>query len=92
MTKEEMQSALQEIGTCEDEATRRELITQLSESVGADYDAHATTAATAEKLQSDNEELRSANMKLFLRVTEPQKPEPQKPEPVQKSYEQLFNE
>ena len=47
---------------------RRELIAQLITDGGADYDDHAAAIAARDQAQADNEELRSANMKLFKRI------------------------
>lgn len=70
MEKQEFVNRLTAIGTCEDETHRRELIAQLTEDASTDYDNLATLTATNETLQNDNESLRSANMKLFLRLGE----------------------
>ena len=68
MTKEEILAKIQEIGTTESETDRREMLAQLSEGIGADYDNFTETTKQVEQLTTDNETLRSANMKLFLRV------------------------
>ena len=68
MDKVTLQNRISEIGTCEDEATRRELLTQLQEDAIADYDRLTELETENNQLVSDNETLRSANMKLFLRV------------------------
>lgn len=68
MDKVTFQNKLKAIGTCEDEAQRRELLTQLEEEASSDYDRLSELQTTNETLTSDNETLRSANMKLFLRV------------------------
>jgi regulator of replication initiation timing len=67
-TKEEVLAKIQEIGTTESETDRRELLAQLSDVIGADYDNFTETTKQVEQLTTDNETLRSANMKLFLRV------------------------
>ena len=99
MDKESFISKITEIGTCEDEATRRELLTALQEDVCKDYDDHASIKATNEQLTQDNETLRSANMKLFLRVGEHKSAEEiakdkgYDPEPEQKKdFKDLFDE
>lgn len=93
MDKATFTERLQAIGTEEDEAQRRELIAQLIEEGGNDYDDHAAAVAARDQLQTDNEELREANMKLFKRIgvrEEPEdNPEP-KPEPKRK-FEDLFD-
>ena len=68
MTKEEFNALVQQIGTTESETDRRELLAQLSEGAGADYDNFSLAEKQVEQLTNDNETLRSANMKLFLRV------------------------
>lgn len=70
MDKELINTRITEIGTCEDEATRRELLATFQEDLIKDYDEHDTIKASNEQLTKDNESLRSANMKLFLRVGE----------------------
>ena len=94
MTKQEYTERLQAIGTEADETTRRDLIAALIEDGGADYDSFATASAERDTLRSDNETLREANMKLFLRVGSKSEPD-QKPgdQPKEKpKFEDLFNE
>lgn len=59
---------IKQIGSCEDETQRRELLAQLQEDGEKDYDELSTLKQTNESLSYDNESLRSANMKLFLRI------------------------
>ncbi len=75
MDKESLRSRISEIGTCEDEAQRRELLTQLQEEAEKDYDEHETLRTANADLTKANEDLRSANMKLFLRMGEHKTPE-----------------
>lgn len=75
MDKELMISRITEIGTCEDDVQRRELLTALQEDVSKDYDELVTLRESEQKLTQDNEALRSANMKLFLRVGGQKTPE-----------------
>lgn len=97
MEKQEFLNRITEIGSCEDDVTRRELLTQLSEDASKDYDNLSTLTETNQTLMNDNETLRSANMKLFLRVgeskehDEKQKEAPRK-ESEKRSYDNLFNE
>lgn len=92
MTKDELNAAIQAIGTCEDEAQRRDLLAQLSENAGADYDQLAEITGERDRLAEDNEALRNANMKLFLRVGNPSKEPPKEPENKDLKFEDLFNE
>ena len=94
MTKQEYTERLQAIGTEADEAQRRELIAQLIEDGGADYDSFTTTSAERDQLRSDNETLREANMQLFLRVGTKKEPDtkPSDPPKAKPKFEDLFNE
>ena len=93
LTKQQFLDRITEIGTCEDEATRREMLASLGEDGGTifdDYDAAETARAAAVE---DNEKLRAANMKLFLRVGDHEKPEtPATETKTDLKYENLFNE
>lgn len=96
MTKDELITQIQAIGSCENEADRREMLTQLQENCTTDYDRFATLEKTNNQLSSDNENLRSANMKLFLRIGS-NKPEDKPndgddPAPKNLKYEDLFDE
>ena len=93
MTKDEYTERLQAIGTEEDEAQRRELIAQLIEDGGKDYDDHASAIAARDQAQQENEQLRAANMKLFLRVGEKKEPDINpNPEPTRKrEFKDLFD-
>lgn len=68
MQKQDFLDKITEIGKCEDDATRRELLTQLSEDASKDYDEITRLTTENETLTTNNETLRDANMKLFLRV------------------------
>lgn len=94
MTRQEYTERLQAIGSEADEAQRREMIAQLIEDGGADYDSFATTTAERDQLRSDNETLRAANMKLFLRVGTHKDPDPKPGDPPNEKpkFEDLFNE
>lgn len=94
MNKQEYTQRLQAIGAEADETQRRELIAQLIEDGGADYDSFATVTAERDQLRGDNETLRDANMKLFLRVGTKKEPEPKPGDPpkAKPKFEDLFNE
>jgi regulator of replication initiation timing len=100
MTKEEILAKIQEAGTTESETDRREILAQLSDSISADYDNFSEVTKQVEQLTTDNETLRSANMKLFLRVGGKTPEESVKdttgadPEPEEEElkYEDLFND
>ena len=95
MDKITFQNKISEIGTCEDEVQRRELLAQLQEEVVGDYDRLSDLETTNSQLTSDNETLRSANMKLFLRVGEHRAPNNDKlpgEEKEKRDFKDLFNE
>lgn len=81
----------------EHQATASELLSNLSEDyekVLTESEGNATTAA---QMRENNEKLRAANTKLFLRMGEaaPEKKEPEKKEPEQNEvipFASLFNE
>lgn len=71
MLKQEFLDKITAIGTCEDEAQRRELLAQLSDEASKDYDEITRLTTENQTLTTNNETLRDANMKLFLRVGDP---------------------
>lgn len=94
MNKQQYTERLQAIGSEADEAQRREMIAQLIEDGGADYDSFENTTAERDQLRSDNETLREANMKLFLRVGTHKDPDPKPGDPPKEKpkFDDLFNE
>lgn len=68
MDREQFLEIVNNIGTTEDETQRRELLTQLKDNVTNIFDANETLTTENNQYKEDNEKLRSANMKLFLRV------------------------
>lgn len=101
MDKKEYLDTLTKIGTCEDETQRRDMLATLNKEAETLFDTNATLTTQNEAFKSDNELLRSANMKLFLQVGANKTPEQrqhdqtghQKEEPEQKlTYDDLFKE
>lgn len=70
MEKQEFIEALTQIGTCEDDVQRRELITALQDEAVKDYDSLSAMTEQNATLTADVESLREANMKMFLRLGE----------------------
>lgn len=68
MDKDQFLEIINNIGTIEDETERRELLTQLKDNVSDIFDTNESLNNENTKFKEDNEKLRSANMKLFLRV------------------------
>lgn len=86
---------IKNIGSCEDDVQRRELLVQLQEECSADYDELADVKQRNESLTADNESLRSANMKLFLKVGEQREssePKPVEEDKPKREFKNLFNE
>jgi FtsZ-binding cell division protein ZapB len=75
-----------------DQAKVSTILAELTEH-NDDFVVEATTAkTTAEKLTTDNEKLRNANMTLFLKVGETKPNEDKKPpEDTTPKYEDLFD-
>ena len=68
MDKDTFLERIKEIGTCEDEVTRRGILAELGEEVSKIYDSNSELLESNKKYEEDNETLRKANMDLFLRV------------------------
>lgn len=93
MTREEVMNTLTQIGTCEDEVTRRTLLTSLTDEVTNIYNTNETLTTDNERYRTDNDNLRNANMQLFLRVSGGRVEEHnQNEENEKRSYDDLFNE
>ena len=77
MDKDTFLSKITEIGTCEDDATRRVMLAEISEAVSQVYDDNTNHLTTINSLNNqitaNNDritKLNEANMSLYLRVTE----------------------
>ena len=70
MDKQAFVDLVQKIGTCEDEVQRREMLANMQDEVSAVFDTNETLTTQNTTLTQNNEQLREANMKLFLRVGE----------------------
>lgn len=92
MDKATLINKIREIGQCEDSANRLELLTQLQEAASADYDRIETLEAQNTSLTSDNEDLRAANMKLFLRIGDHQTPPDDDKGKEKREFKNLFDE
>ena len=95
MKKEEMQAYFKGIGECTSIEDARAKIVEMQKEIEKDYDSHSTIVAENEQLKTDNENLRNANMKLFLQVGSKDKEKPDVPgnEPTQDlKYDALFDD
>lgn len=82
-------------GQIEDDK-KDELLTQISDGVSSVFDTLATVTTARDELTLSNEQLRTANMKLFMKIGEEKKePNNDKGEeepPKKRSYDDLFND
>lgn len=96
MNKEEFLESIKTLGTCEDEVERRTILADLSEKVSEVFDSSESYKDLYEKSNADNEKLREANMKLFIKTTagdEPATPvTPQEPQKQELKFEDLFDD
>lgn len=100
MEKEDFLKQISEIGTCENDVERRELLASLQEEVIKDYDTLKTLTETNESLLNERNSLYEANMKMFLRVSADKTADEQhkdetgvkKDEKTKRSFDDLFNE
>ena len=97
LSKDEFMAKIQEIGTCEDDVQRRNLLSELSGGVSEVYDDNDTLSKSNKQYAEDNEILRKANNKLWLETTsntEGEKPtEPEEKEEKEEkklSFDDLF--
>lgn len=97
MKKTEFNERLQAIGALDDVAEIREQLIQLRDDAAADYDNLETLQTTNAALTADNETIRAANMKLFLRLgaeddktKEPKHAEPKASDSLE--FKNLFND
>lgn len=95
MDKQQLIQRIQAIGSCESDSDRLELLAQLQDETTADYDRLSQLEEENRQVTSDNEDLRSANMKLFKRLGEQKEPE----DPIKnddgkqkRKFNDLFNE
>jgi len=96
MNKDEFLESIKTLGTCEDDVERRTILADLSEKVSSVFDSHDSYKDLYEKSNADNEKLREANMKLFLKVGDEKEPAtqvtPQEPQKQELKFEDLFDE
>ncbi len=96
MDRDKILEKITNIGTCEDEATRRTLLAELNDGVNGVFNDYDTLLSQNEDLTRANETLRESNMQLFLKVGEKKKPEGAPEEPPagapKRNFEDLFNE
>ena len=93
MNEQEMLAMLTEIGTCEDDATRRQKLTELTDGVKGVFSSLSTVTAEKQTLETDNKKLQEYNMQLFLRVGNPAQTAQPKEKPAEPlKFENLFNE
>lgn len=96
MTREELLAKLTEIGTTDDAAARRALLTEVTDSVNSVYDSNDSLTTANTKFEEDNKKLQEYNMQLFLRIGgQKQPPAPgagTEPPENNLTYDKLFND
>lgn len=94
-TKDDLNTAIQELGNCEDDVTRRTLLVALSDNLNGVFDENQTLTENLETANTDLKKAQDANTELFLRLGEKREPESskiEKPETKRRSFEDLFDE
>ena len=88
-----MLARIQAIGTAETVEEMRSQLATFQTDLEPDFDSFEQATQTITTLEQANENLRQANMSLFLQVgKKPEKdPEPT-PEPVKREFKDLFDE
>lgn len=100
MDRNELLTAIDTIGTCEDEGERRGLLDTLRDNINTVFDENENLTQSNETLTTANESLRQCNTDLFLQLGEQKsKKETTKMEtgidnnnPEPRKFENLFNE
>lgn len=100
MTREEHKAAVDSIMrmiASEHQAAASEILSGLTTDYEQTLTQHETAQSNVQRLTSDNEALRSANMQLFLKVgntnpTTPTNTTPETPEEKPLSFDDLFDE
>lgn len=95
MDRNEMLQMITNIGTQEDEAERRAMLTTLTDEVNGLFDSNDKLTSDNSKFEADNKKLQEYNMQLFLRVgsgKEKPKPEQNDPDDLDLKFTDLFNE
>lgn len=97
-SREEFQQAIQNIGTCENEAERRGLLATLQDEITGVLDSNAELETNNQNLTNENTTLLDENRKLFLRVGVPEDKQDPKTKtgidnpPEKRKFEDLFDE
>ena len=94
MKKDEFLEKLTQIGTLEDDAARRSMITELSETAGTLFDEVDTLNDAKTKWTEERKQLQGYNMELYLQVQSQKTNPKQETEPEEKplQYADLFDE
>ncbi len=98
MDKDQFIQVIQEIGTIEDDAERRNKLTELQDSITTIFDTNDTLTQENNKYIEENKKLQDYNMQLFLRVGNQKAQEPndgavEDGDPKEpRKFEDLFNE
>ena len=97
-SREEFQQAIQNIGTCENEAERRGLLATLQDEITGVLDSNSELETNNQNLTNENTMLLDENRKLFMRVGVPEDKQDPKSKngidtpPEKRKFEDLFDE
>lgn len=97
-SREEFQKAIQDIGTCENDAERRGLLATLQDEITGALDESDALKTSNQTLQTENTTLLEENNKLFRRIGVPEDKQDPKTKtgidnpPEKRKFENLFDE
>ena len=95
LSKDELFAKLTTVGTTEDAAERRMLLTEITDDLGSVYDANDVLTEANTKFATDNKKLQEYNMQLYLKLGSQTKQEDTVVKTEEKpklKYEDLFND
>lgn len=93
MKKSEMVERIQTIGQAETVEDMRALLATFQTDLEPDFDGFETATQQITTLEQANENLRQANMNLFLQVGKKPEKEPEPtPKPVKREFKDLFDD
>lgn len=96
MNRDEFITLIKEVGSSEDDVKRRDLLSDLETKLTPIFEERDTLKKENTEIKEDNETLRQANMKLFLKVGDSQNkdeiPDVKEETKTRLRYEDLFDE
>lgn len=95
LSKDELFAKLTAVGTIEDAAERRMILTEITDDLGSVYDANDVLTEANTKYATDNKKLQDYNMQLYLKLGSQTKAEEtvvKTEETPRLKFEDLFND